>query len=37
VRPAYRIVDVQRQYQANGTGGGTGGWRALVATYRAAP
>jgi len=32
--PAYRIVSTPRQYQVNGTGGGTGGWRALVATYR---
>jgi hypothetical protein len=34
VWPAYRIVSTTRQYQVNGTGGGTGGWRALVATYR---
>ena len=37
VRPAYRIVSTLRQYQANGTGGGTGGWRALIATYKGAP
>ena len=32
--PVYRIVSTTRQYQANGTGGGTGGWRAMVATYK---
>jgi hypothetical protein len=37
VRPAYRIVSTTRQYQANGTGGGTGGWRSLIATYKGAP
>jgi hypothetical protein len=37
VRPAYRIVSTPRRYQANGTGGGTGGWRTLIATYKAAP
>ena len=34
VWPAYRIVSTSRQYQVNGTGGGTGGWRAMIATYR---
>jgi len=34
VWPAYRIVSTTRQYQVNGTGGGTGGWRAMVATYK---
>jgi hypothetical protein len=34
VWPAYRIVSTTRQYQVNGTGGGTGGWRASVATYK---
>ncbi len=36
VWPVYRIVSTIRQYQANGTGGGTGGWRAMVATYKGA-
>ncbi len=34
VWPVYRIVSTNRQYQANGTGGGTGGWRAMAATYK---
>ena len=34
VWPAYRIVSTTRQYQANGTGGGTGGWRAMIATCK---
>src|SRR5262249_8332345 len=34
--PVYRVVSTARQYQVNGTGGGTGGWRAMVATYKAA-
>ena len=32
--PAYRIVSTTRQYQVNGTGGGSGGWRAIVAAYK---
>jgi hypothetical protein len=34
VKPVYRVVSTTRQYQVNGTGGGTGGWRAMVATYK---
>jgi hypothetical protein len=34
VWPVYRIVSTTRQYQTNGTGGGTGGWRAMAATYK---
>ena len=33
----YRIVSSIRQYEANGTIGGTGTWKAQVATYRLAP
>src|SRR5687767_2859479 len=36
-RPIYRFVGSIRQYEANGTVGGTGLWKALVATYRLAP
>jgi hypothetical protein len=36
VWPVYRIVSTNRQYQTNGTGGGTGGWRASIATYKGA-
>jgi hypothetical protein len=32
--PVYRIVSTTRQYQTNGTGGGSGGWRAMIATYK---
>jgi hypothetical protein len=32
--PVYRIVSTIRQYQCNGTGGGTGAWRATVASYK---
>lgn len=32
--PAYRIVSTTRQYQTNGTGGGSGGWRAMTATFK---
>ena len=32
--PVYRIVSTTRQYQTNGTGGGSGGWRAMTATYK---
>ena len=32
--PVYRIVSTTRQYQMNGTGGGTGGWRAMTATFK---
>jgi hypothetical protein len=32
--PVYRIVSTSRQYQTNGTGGGSGGWRAMIATYK---
>jgi hypothetical protein len=32
--PVYRIVSTTRQYQTNGTGGGSGGWRAMAATYK---
>ena len=34
VWPVYRVVSTTRQYQTNGTGGGSGGWRAIVATYK---
>ena len=37
VRPAYRVVSTRGQFQANGSGGGKGHWRALIATYRGAP
>jgi hypothetical protein len=37
-RPMYRFVSTIRQYEANGTiGGSVGGWIAQVATYRLAP
>jgi hypothetical protein len=32
--PVYRIVTTTRQYQTNGTGGGSGGWRAMIVTYK---
>jgi hypothetical protein len=32
--PVYRVVSTSRQYQTNGTGGGSGGWRAMTATYK---
>jgi hypothetical protein len=32
--PVYRIVSTARQYQTNGTGGGSGGWRAMIATFK---
>ena len=32
--PVYRVVSTTRQYQTNGTGGGSGGWRAMIATYK---
>jgi hypothetical protein len=34
VWPVYRIVSSVRQYQANGTASGSGGWRAMIATYK---
>lgn len=36
-RPMYRFVGSIRQYEANGTVGGAGVWKALAATYRLAP
>ena len=32
--PVYRVVSTSRQYQTNGTGGGSGGWKAMSATYK---
>jgi hypothetical protein len=32
--PVYRVVSTTRQYQTNGTGGSTGGWRAMIATFK---
>jgi hypothetical protein len=32
--PVYRIVSTTRQYQCNGSGGGSGGWRAMIATFK---
>lgn len=36
-KPIYRFVTSVRQYEANGTVAGSGGWIAQVATYRLAP
>lgn len=36
-KPMYRFVSSIRQYEANGTVTGAGGWIAQVATYRLAP
>ncbi len=34
MKPMYRIVSTMRQYELNGTVVGSGGWRALVVTYK---
>jgi hypothetical protein len=36
-KPMYRFVNSIRQYEANGTVNGDGGWKAQVATYRLLP
>ncbi len=36
-KPMYRFVNSIRQYEANGTVGGTGDWKAQVATYKLVP
>jgi len=36
-KPMYRFVNAIRQYEANGTVSGSGGWKAQVATYKLVP